>query len=222
MENLITDISTFMHVVAGVVFFIFAFFEIFAALKPGNKIPAIGSFLLFCSGISGLINMLSKSGGTPDSLLQMMSSRSIFMLFFGLYMLISTSGLIGIMQYLSKNIPNFWKFFQMLLFAVIALTFYQYPRFYSNEEFALAMQIHRVICYAIAAGAAITVINIVLKNKPIAIIAVMCFLIAGSLLIQYKEDPKAFVSASSEFTVTSDGAENTENPNSSAETQPNN
>lgn len=204
MENLIADISNFMHLLTGIVFFIFAFFEIFAALKPGNKIPAIGSFLLFASGITGLINMLNKSGGTPDSFIDVMSKHSIFMLFFGIYMIISTSGLIGIMQYLSKNIPNFWKFFQMLLFGVIAASFYQYPRFYTSAEFDLAMQIHRVICYIIAAGTGITIINIMLKKKPIAIAAVLCFLLAGSLLIQFKEEPKAFSHTITSNVITAD------------------
>lgn len=221
MNELVSEISTFTHLIMGISLFAFAFFEVFAALKPGNKIPAIGSLVLFACGISGIAFMFDKSGGNADSLLDLMSSNSIFMLFFGLNMLVSTSGLIGIMQFLSKNMPFFWKFFQTMLFFCVAAAFYVYPQFYPSQEPSLSMQIHHMLCYAIAAGAAISLINALIKNRALAFTAVFFFFISGTLLVQFKEDPLSFNARHDFVSVPSDKQQNTETLENSEKTAEN-
>ena len=112
------------------------------------------------------------------------------MLFTGFFILLCTSGLIGIMQYLSKNIPGFWKLFQMFLFCLMAACFYVYPQFYPGDAFN--EQLHMVMSCSVIAGALVNAINIMLKNKAAAFISVFCFFIAGTLLVQFREDPKVF------------------------------
>ena len=189
---LISEISTLQHLIAGIAFFVFAAFEIPAALMPKLKIPAIGSFILFCAGVAGLLLVFDKTGGTPDNLLLAMSKESIFFLFLGLDVLIAVAGLIGIMQYLSKGMPSFWKIFQMLLFCIIAFVFYTYPRFYGSNAIPVMAQIHRVICYAIICGAAVSAINVFIKIKIIAFVSVFIFFVGGALLVQFKEAPESF------------------------------
>lgn len=198
-STFITGISNFMHILTGAALFVFAGFEVLAALKPKIKVPAIGGFLLFCSGVCALLFMFDKTGGTPEAAVQAMSKASILFLFAGLGVLLSASGLIGVMQYLSKNMPSFWKLFQMLLFCFVAAVFYLYPQFYKEGAQSVFVQIHRVICYSMAAGAVIAMLNVFIRSRIVAFISVFCFFITGSLLVQFKEEPSSFTSRQ-EFT----------------------
>lgn len=195
----ITEISNFMHILTGAILFVFAGFEVLAALRPKIKIPAIGGFLLFCSGVAALLFVFDKTGGTPEAAVKAMSKASILFLFAGLGVLLSASGLIGVMQYLSKSIPSFWKFFQMLLFCLVSYVFYVYPQFYGDGAQPVFAQIHRVICYSMAAGAVIAMINLFIRSRIVAFVSVFCFFITASLLVQFKEETSSFASKQ-EFT----------------------
>lgn len=198
---LISEISTFTHILIGISLFIYACFEVLAAFKPKNKIPMLGSFLLFCAGIAGFVFMLDKAGGSPDKLVDLVSKESIFLLFIGLYMLLATTGLIGVMQYISTKLPNFWKLFQIILLGFIAASLYVYPQFLPEETNNVAEQIHKVICYALASGAVISALNVFIKNKVIAFVSVFCFFVTGAILVQYKEEPRYFTKVH-KFTTT--------------------
>ena len=81
----------------------------------------------------------------------------------------------------------------MLLFCFVAVCFYVYPKFYAAETDPLIEQLHHVMAYAAIAGSAVCAINVFLKNKFVAFLAVFCFLISGILLVQFRENPNSFL-----------------------------
>jgi len=67
-------------------------------------------------------------------------------------------------------------------------------QFYRHDEFISAPLRFNKILKQVQDDGAIFVffINIMLKNKAAAFISVFCFFIAGTLLVQFREDPKVF------------------------------